>query len=100
MAISIEVFELRNLLTDAAELGAKKALISAGITRPTISQTKAYELYGRARVDRWVKDKLIKRNKDGKNTSSVTFDALDLETLDKTKNRIRYFHEDSSKLSG
>lgn len=99
MEVTLQLFELKNLLTDAVELGAKKALIDAGISRPTISQTQAYELYGRARVDKWVKNRWIKRCKQGNNTSSVTFDSLELQILDKTKQRARYFLEDSQELS-
>jgi hypothetical protein len=95
-----EVFGyIRELLTDAVELGSKRTLISVGMDRPTISQSRAYDLYGRARVNRWVKDKLVKKHKQGKNTSGVTFDAMELEILDKTTIRYRKFVSDSPELS-
>jgi len=57
--IEIELFELRRLLTDAVELGAKKALQEAGILKPYLKKSEAYRLYGRGVVDRWIEEGLI-----------------------------------------
>lgn len=89
--ITLELFELRKLLADQAELGAKQALIKAGVAAPVISQSQAYDMYGRKTVDRWVKDGLINRIKHGDRNCAVNFNAMELEVLSKSSNRHIYF---------
>jgi hypothetical protein len=91
MTVTLELFELRKLFADAAELGAKQLSIKAGLTSPVISASNAYEIYGRKTVERWVKDGLIERIKHGERNSSVNFDAMALEVLSKSSDRLRYF---------
>ena len=86
--MEIEEYQLRTMLTDAAELGGKKALISIGKLSPTISKAEAYRLYGRAQVDRWIDERLIIPQKDGENTSRVRLDRMRLETIAKSSNRL------------
>lgn len=88
--MEIEIFELRNLLKDAAELGATKALISVGQIPEMISQTDAYKLYGESVVKRWVREGLVKRHKDGDATSKVRYSRIDLDLLARSNNRATY----------
>lgn len=55
---------LENMLIKAAELGAKKALESAGLTKPFISLRQAHKLYGRGVVDGWIKSGALKVSQD------------------------------------
>jgi hypothetical protein len=93
--VRLELFELMNLLADATELGAKRALIGAGLETPFLSATKAYTLYGRKTVERWVRERLIVPQKDGQKNSGVRLDKMTLETLSKSSNRLGYFNPDS-----
>ena len=83
--------ELKNLLTDAAELGGTRALIGIGKLSPTISKAEAYRLYGRSQVNRWIDEHLIIPQKDGENTCRVRLDRMRLETIAKSSNRLSYF---------
>ena len=84
------IFELRNLLADAAELGAKKALQEAGLLRPYLSMNEAKRKYGRAIVDRWVAEELIKVLKDGNASAKCRIDRIQIEAVAKTANRCTY----------
>lgn len=95
--ITLELFELKNLLQDANELGAKTVLIEFGKIPPFVSQSEAYRLFGEGRVKRWVKEGLIKRKKDGNNTSTVRYDRLELEILAKSNNRLTYLDSEERK---
>jgi hypothetical protein len=85
--MEIELFELRRLLTDAVELGAKKALQEAGILKPYL---KKYRLYGRGIVDRWIEEGLIKIRKDGNQSAAWRLDRIELEIVAKSLNRHTY----------
>lgn len=86
--VQLETYQLRQMLTDAAELGAQRALEKVGVTPTTISKSEAYRLYGRAAVDRWATQGLITPIRDGLNKSRVRFDRQKLETVAKTSNRV------------
>lgn len=83
---------LRNLLMDAAELGAKKALVQTGLLKPFLSKSEAYKLHGRKIVDRWIGEGLVKLIKDGPNGAKMRIDRLELETVAKTSNRTYYYN--------
>ena len=86
--IQIETYELRSLLSDAVELGYKKALQETGQIKPFLSQREAYRLYGEVTIKRWVSEHLIFPDKDGNNTSKVRYDRMKLEILAKSSNRL------------
>lgn len=98
MSITLEIYELRDLLRDANELGAVQALVSAGIVPEFISQRESYRLYGKGVVDRWVKEGLIRRHKDGNNTSKIRYSKIELETLAKSNNRLTYLTTNERKI--
>lgn len=92
MQVVFQLYEVKNLLADAAELGAKKALIDAGLVKPFISASQAHRKYGRRVVDRWIADGHITPFKDGSKNSTVRLDRLILETLSKSNNSVHYFN--------
>ncbi len=91
MSVTLELFELRKLLTDQGEIAARNVLISLGLTKPTLSAKEAYTLYGRKTVERWVREGLITPHKDGPKNSAVRYAAIELEVLSKSSNRLSYF---------
>ena len=82
--------EFRNALIDAAELGATKALMDAGVLKPYLKLREAQRLYGKAVVNRWINEGLITTIKDGERTASVRIDRLEIQTVAKTCNRATY----------
>lgn len=91
MTIELELFQLKGLLQDATELGATKALTATGALKPYMSKSEAYKMYGRRQVDRWLREGLIKKIKDGTDTSNIRLDRVELETCAKTSNRASWF---------
>ena len=77
-------------LTDAAELGAQKALEKAGISKPFLKLREAQRLYGTAIVNRWIREGLINPVKDGDATSTVRIDRIQIEAVWKSANRSTY----------
>ncbi|MCE5321295.1 MAG: hypothetical protein LLF93_09395 [Bacteroidales bacterium] len=82
--------EYRNALIDAAEIGATKALIELGITKPYLKLSEAKRKYGPAIVVRWEKEGLITFLKDGNRNASVRIDRIQIETIAKACNRATY----------
>ncbi len=82
--MEIELNELRQLLADAAELGAKKALIDSGHERGYLKQAEAFRIYGRSTVERWIREGLVIPVKEGKGSSTVRLDKINLAVLSKT----------------
>lgn len=87
--MTIEPFELQKMLTQAAEIGATAAMSKYGILKPYLSIAEAYRIYGRGNVDRWLKEKLIKRINDGEGTK-IRLNRVELEIVAKTSNRLSY----------
>lgn len=85
-----ELFQLKNLLSDAAEVATIKTLVSLGHLSPTLSKREAYRTYGEGVVKRWIAEGLIKVHKDGNNTSKCRLDRVELETLARSNNRLTY----------
>lgn len=90
MQVTLEVYQLRNLLADAAEMGATKALSQSGAIKPYLSKSEAYKIYGRRNIDRWIKEKLLKKITDGISTK-VRLDRSQLEAVAKSSNRASWF---------
>lgn len=88
--MQIDLFELKNLLSDAAEVATVKTLIEVGKLSPFLSKREAYRLYGAGLVKRWIEEGLIKVNKDGNNTAKCRLSRVELEELSKANNRITY----------
>ncbi|MDR0266041.1 MAG: hypothetical protein LBJ04_22700 [Sphingobacterium sp.] len=63
--------ELAILLREAARLGASEALIQAGLSESHISKSKAYKLYGRTKVDKWISSGLVQFYQDQPNSKCL-----------------------------
>lgn len=89
--MQIEPHELDLMLQNAAEMGAKKALLELGLAKPFLSLSQAQKVYGK-RVHRWIKEGLINKVKDGDATSTVRLDRIQLDNLAKSSNRNTYMN--------
>lgn len=91
--MELDPLTLRRLLTDAAELGAKRALIDAGLDTTVFNQKQAERFIGSSKeLERWNAEGLVKRYKDGDRNSRVRYDRMQLEILAKTSNRTTYLN--------
>lgn len=88
--MEIELYQLKNIMMDMAEIGYKKALKEMGQLKPFLSKNEASKLFGRKTVERWIREGLIEAHKDGNNTSTIRLDRLELEALAKASNRATY----------
>ncbi|HCY42241.1 MAG TPA: hypothetical protein DHV48_12940 [Prolixibacteraceae bacterium] len=91
------IFELKNLLADAAELGAKRALLDLGLSKPYLKEREAKRIYGPTIVERWIKEGLITPVKDGNNTASKRISRIQIEAVAKAANRCTYLTMDERK---
>ena len=92
MELYLDLLTLKQLLQDAAELGGMKALTGAGVLKPYLSQSEAGRIYGRANVERWIKERLIIPIKDGPASAKVRLDRVKLEAIAKSSNRPFYLN--------
>jgi hypothetical protein len=91
MTITLDLFQLKVILREAAQLGAKEALAQAGLVSRYLTKSTAYQHYGRGIVDNWIKEGRIVAHKSGDNNSKVQLDRLELEALVKADELIVYF---------
>ncbi|WP_199120331.1 hypothetical protein [Pedobacter sp. ASV28] len=82
--------ELFNLLKDATEQGANKALgKSRYFQEQHICKAEAYRLFGRGNIDRWIIEGLISLSKS-QSGSRLCLDRKKLEAIAASSNRITY----------
>jgi hypothetical protein len=79
----MKMTDLISILTNAANSSAAAALRSAGIDSGELSKSQAYKRYGRANVDRWLREKLI-------TIKNKKFNALELNAIAAASNRVTY----------
>lgn len=65
MAVVIELYELKNICKDMAELGVAQYIRETAPAEDTISQREAYRMFGEARVKNWLKMGLISAQRKG-----------------------------------
>jgi hypothetical protein len=94
----LELYQLQNLLTASSEIAVQRVLVKLGLLKPSLSKSEAYNQYGRGTVDRWIREGLIKPNKDGNHSSKIRIDRIQLEILEKTSNRHTYLPSNEKAL--
>ncbi len=82
--IALDIDQFKDMLAVAAEVGANSALVNAGLKKAQISKAEAYRRYGRKKIDRWIKDKIVIPIPIGK--TSVVLSVNDLEAVTITRN--------------
>ncbi len=83
--------QFQELIANAVNIGYQKALVENGQLKAYLSKADAYRKYGRRQVDRWIREKLVTKVKDGTNSSSIRLDRTELETVAMTSNRMSWF---------
>lgn len=79
--LQLEENQLRHMLATAAEMGAKRALTDAGISKTEVSKAEAYRRFSRKSVDGWITSGKLKPIKRG---SSVKLSLMSMEGLSQT----------------
>lgn len=90
--LTLDMRTLKQLLQDASELGGLRALVSTGVLKTYLSQSEAGRMYGRANIERWIKEGLIIPIKDGPASAKVRLDRVKLEAIAKAANRPFYLN--------
>lgn len=88
--MQIELFELKNIIQDTAELTATAMLVKSGKLSSVLSKREAYREYGEGVVNRWIAEGLIQVRKDGNNSAKCRLNRVELESIAKANNRITY----------
>lgn len=97
MSLYLENHELLQIIKDSRRLGRIETLVDLGKTPEFISQNEAYRLFGEGVVKRWIQEGLIKRKKDGNNTSKIRLSRIELQDLAITNNRLTYLDSEERK---
>lgn len=79
------------MLTDAAEVGATKALARVGKTKEYITKAEAYRRYGRGAVDGWVRTGVVSTHKDDGGNAHLRLSSIQLEIAAKTSNYGKFY---------
>ena len=86
----MKLTELSSLLKTVVTAGAVKALAANAPHKDRINKAEAYRTYGRAQVDRWLREGLIQLSSDHSAISKKTFDRKKLEAVAESSNRCTY----------
>lgn len=73
-----------------AELAAITALVKAGLLKPYLKKSEAFEIYGRKNIERWLLKGLVSPRKDGGHSAAWRLDRVELETVAKAVSIYQY----------
>ena len=85
--------EFKKTIQVVAELTTQAVLSKLGLLKPYLSLREAYETYGEGTVDRWLREGLIHKIKDGEGNSPVRISRLEIEATAQTSNRAEWYIE-------
>jgi hypothetical protein len=86
--MEIESFQLRQMLRDAVEHGITAYRVEIGLEKPYLSLRGANKIYGKANVDKWIKNGIVHPNKDGLKNCKIRISRIELDLVSKTSNSI------------
>jgi hypothetical protein len=83
--------ELQNIIQSVVELTTTSVLSRLGLLKPYISLNEAYKIYGEGTVERWCREGLIHKIKDGEGSSPVRINRVEIESVAKVSNRTAWY---------
>lgn len=89
MEVTMHELQLQSLLAKAAELGARRALIGAGMETPTLTYNQAVKRFGKGAMMYWRKAGLITPIQQGMG-STHRYSVTELLSLALSENRNQY----------
>lgn len=87
---ALSSLELTKLLIHAVELGTSKAIEGEKSIPTLITKMKAYRLYGRSIVNRWLQEGLITLVSNRDSNTPKYFSRIELERVSAQSNRTTY----------
>ncbi len=90
MKILLSSYQLQVLLEQAAEMGAKMALIKTAKIKPFLKKSEAYRAYGRTNIEKWIELGWITHRKDGNDSAPWRIDRIEVEAISKATYFSRY----------
>jgi hypothetical protein len=88
--MEISRIQLEKFMQDIAELAAITTLVKAGLLKPYLKKSEAFNIYGRRNVDRWLSNGLLTPRKDGDHSAAWRLDRIELETISKATSIYHY----------
>lgn len=86
MAVTLELYEVKNLCMEMAELGAANYVKQTRPGEDLISQREAYRLFQETRVKRWVRIGVVSGSRAGSTSrSKVLYSMAELLAADKSE---------------
>lgn len=89
--------EYKRALIDAAHIATEQTLVRLGLIKPFISLNEAYRTYGKGTVERWCREGLIQKIKDGDGNSPVRINRTEIQSVSATSNRAEWYIRQYSK---
>ena len=83
--------EFKKTIQTVAELTTEAVLVKLGLLKPYFSLSEAYNIYGEGTVDRWHREGLIHKIKDGEGNSPVRISRVEIEAVAQTSNRAEWY---------
>jgi len=83
--------EFKKTIQTVTELTTYAVLTKLGLLQPYLSLNEAYKMYGEGTVDRWVREGLIHKIKDGDGNSPVRINRVEIESVAQTSNRAEWY---------
>jgi hypothetical protein len=81
MEFEISPRQLRNIIREAAELGALIALTDTGKLKPYLKKREASRRFGEGKVNQWLAEGKLTVRKDGTSTAAWRIDRIEIEAI-------------------
>ena len=95
--IQLELYELKNLCMQMAELGAAQYVRQTKPGEDLISQREAYRLFQETRVKRWVSKGMVKGSRSGGSIrSKILYSRAELMAADKSETLNSIIHKNEN----
>lgn len=89
--ITLELYELKNLCLELAELGASRYAKRVTPGKDLISQREAYRQFGEARIKDWTKRNLISSTRSGSHQKSKKLYSISEILSVETANQLNFW---------
>lgn len=83
MEITLSRMQLSQMLADAAEIGANKALTNAGIIKGWLTKEEAKRRYGVTAVNKWLKEGVLKMHLPTQSSIKRRIKLEEIEAINK-----------------
>ena len=83
--------EFKKTIQAVVELTTQSVLTQLGLLKPYLSLNEAYKIYGEGTVDRWSREGLVRKIKDGEGNSPVRINRVEIEAVAQTSNRAEWY---------